>query len=85
MYYLYVIKSLKDKGIYIGITDNIEKRLDEHNKGKTKSTKSRIPFILVYYEAYKNKADCRRRELALKKSGQQREVLKERIKNSLSD
>ena len=66
------------------MTDNIVDRLDEHNKGKTKSTKSRTPFILVYYEAYKSKTDCRKRELALKKSGQQREALKKRIKNSLN-
>jgi len=75
MYFLYILKSLKDSGYYIGITDKIEKRLKEHNSGKTKSIKSRIPFILIYTEAYLNKTEARKKEIILKTNYQQRKKL----------
>ena len=39
IFYVYALRSLKDLRIYVGMTQNIEIRLSEHNKGKTKSTK----------------------------------------------
>jgi putative endonuclease len=75
MYYLYILQSLKDSGYYIGITDDIAKRLKEHNLGKTKSIKSRLPFIFKYREEFKNKTDARKREIELKKNYQERKVL----------
>ena len=83
MYYVYVLKSKKDKEIYIGYSADLKTRFSEHNKGKVKSTKSRIPFELVYYEAYKNKNDATKREHFLK-THQQRDLLKERLKKSLA-
>ena len=47
MYYVYVLKSLKDKHLYIGRTNNLERRLAEHNRGAVLSTRSRTPFILL--------------------------------------
>ncbi len=75
MYFLYILKSLKDFGYYIGITDNIAKRLKSHNAGKTKSTKSRIPFIVVYSESFYSKTEARKREIFLKKNYQERKKL----------
>jgi putative endonuclease len=83
MHYVYILKSLKDNGLYIGFTADLKKRFKEHNNGKTRSTKSRIPFKLVYYEAFTDKTDARKRELELKNNGQQREFLMKRIDNSL--
>jgi putative endonuclease len=68
MFYVYILQSLKDLGYYIGITDSLEKRLREHNNGKTKSTKSRIPFVIKYTELFKNKTEARKREIELKKN-----------------
>jgi len=68
MFYIYILQSLKDFGYYLGITDNPEKRLQEHNMGKTKSTKSRIPFVLKYKEVYQTKTEARKREIELKKN-----------------
>lgn len=82
MYYVYVLQSKKDTNIYIGYTDNLKIRFKKHNSGLVKSTKSRIPFELVYYESYKNKKDATQRELFLK-THQQRDLLKERLKYSL--
>jgi putative endonuclease len=65
-YYLYILKSLKDNKYYIGITGNVEKRLISHNQGKTKSTKSRKPFIVIYIEKCQNRCEARKREIYLK-------------------
>jgi len=79
MYFLYILRSLKDLGYYIGITDNIEKRLREHNAGKTKSNKNRIPFILIYKETYNSKSEARKREIKLKRCYQERKKLLNKI------
>jgi putative endonuclease len=63
MFYVYVLRSLKDNLLYIGYTAiHPYKRLKEHNKGDTKSTNPRRPFILLYYEAHTSEEDARRRE-----------------------
>jgi len=62
MYFVYVLQSEKDKKLYIGYTNNVEKRLKEHNNGKVQSTKPRIPLKLIFYEAYLNQKDALRRE-----------------------
>ena len=47
MHAVYVLKSLKDGNFYIGRTNNVDRRIREHNAGKVPSTKSRISFILL--------------------------------------
>ena len=47
MFFVYILKSLKDNNLYIGRTNNLERRLREHNAGKVRSTKSRTPFVLL--------------------------------------
>ena len=69
--------------MYIGYTGDLRQRIKDHNQGKTKSIKHRIPFKLIYYEAYKNKTDARKREIELKKNNYQKEQLIKRIENSL--
>ena len=83
MYFVYILKSLKDKKLYIGRTYNLDQRFREHNLGKVFSTKHRRPLKLVYYEAYKSEADCKKRELGLKKSGSVYMALKKRIAGCL--
>ncbi len=50
-FYTYVLLSLKDDAHYIGYTNNLRKRIEEHNSGKNFSTKSRRPLKLIYFEA----------------------------------
>lgn len=66
MYYVYILKSLKDKGFYIGCTKNIEKRILEHNKGKTSSLRSRRPLMVVYTEKHDNVNTAYAREKEIK-------------------
>jgi len=62
MYYLYILKSLKDYKGYIGVTKNIKRRLRDHNTGKVKSTKSRTPFSIVHTEQFKTLSEAKKRE-----------------------
>lgn len=78
MYYVYVIQSLKDNKLYIGYTNNLQRRFEEHNAGRNKVTKDRKPFRLLYYEACNQKNDALQRELQLK-TGFGREYLKRRL------
>ena len=66
MFYSYVLKSLKDGKYYYCHTADLKLRLDIHNKGKVKSTKSRTPFILHYYETFETKAEAAKREFFFK-------------------
>ena len=66
MFYVYVLKSLKNGDIYIGSTDDLRKRLKYHNGGLARATKPNRPWMLIYYEAYQDKRDATRREKQLK-------------------
>jgi putative endonuclease len=78
-YYTYVLKSERDEHLYIGSTANLSKRVKEHNNGKVRSTKSRRPLTLAYYEEFEDKTSARKREILLK-SGQGRLCLKNRLR-----
>lgn len=79
MFYFYLIKSKKTNKLYIGCSEDLKSRIESHNKGLNKSTKSGIPWELIYYEAYKNLSLARKREVTLKKYGQGFRRLKERL------
>ncbi|MDO8600749.1 MAG: GIY-YIG nuclease family protein [bacterium] len=84
MFYVYVLKSKKDMQLYVGSTNDLRKRFKEHNDGKIFSTKTRRPFELVYYEAYKSEKDARVRESNLKLRSRAFTQLKKRIENSVA-
>lgn len=84
MFYVYLLKSLKDGKLYIGYTNDLKRRLLQHNEGLTRSTKSRRPFVLVYYEAYRSEADARHREQNLKLRSRAFTQLRQRIRRSIT-
>ena len=65
-YCAYILKSLSDGGYYYGHTSAIENRLQTHNARKVRSTKSRVPFILHYFEIFQTKSEAYRQELFFK-------------------
>jgi len=77
-YYTYVLKSEKDGRIYTGYTQDLRKRLNQHNKGLSTYTKGRGPFVLIYYEACLSEDKAKSRELFLK-SGMGKRYLKNRL------
>ena len=65
-FYTYVLESLKDGNRYIGYTNNLRKRLEEHKKRLSFAAKFRLPFRLIYFEGCLNSEDAKRREDYLK-------------------
>lgn len=85
MFYVYVLKSVKTRFLYIGVTNDLRRRFSEHNseRASREFTQRNKPWKLVYHEAYLNEQDARDREAALKKSGANRGHLRKRVKRSL--
>lgn len=81
MFYVYVLKSLRNNKRYIGFTGKLpEERLVDHNNGSNKFTSLNKPWILLYSEEYLNKKEALQREKFLK-SGQGRKILTELLKD----
>lgn len=83
MFYVYLLKSRRDSKLYIGYTSDLRRRIREHNEGLNKSTRTRRPIDLIYYEAYKSQDDAVHREEMLKLFGRALGGLKRRIGKSL--
>lgn len=83
MWYVYVLKSLKNNIFYVGYTSNLKKRIRDHNSGNGSDfTNRNRPYKLIFYEAFESKVDAIKDEKFFK-SGYGKEVLKEKLKNSL--
>ena len=76
MFYVYILRSLKDDKLYIGMTSDLERRVKEHESKKVKSTKHRLPVKLICYEAYLHKKEAERRERYLKSSDGRKDLRK---------
>lgn len=61
-WYVYVLRSLKDHMFYIGSTNDLRRRLKQHQRGENISTAKRLPVELIYFEGHKSKEDVLRRE-----------------------
>ena len=81
--FVYVLRSERDGRFYVGMTSSIDRRLKEHNLGRTKSTKAYMPWILFFFEEYANRVEARAREKYLK-SGYGKQWIKEKYKRSHS-
>jgi len=76
MQVVYVLKSEKDNKLYIGCTQNILQRLDEHSKGLVPSTKNRRPLKLIFTEPFENKTEAFLAERFYKTSTGKRQLKK---------
>jgi len=75
MYFTYAIKSMARNYIYVGLTNNPERRIAEHNNMKEQTTRSYAPFNILLIEKFGTRIEARRREKYLK-SGIGKEYLK---------
>ncbi|MCD4769851.1 MAG: GIY-YIG nuclease family protein [Bacteroidales bacterium] len=66
-YFVYILKSKKDSSFYIGYTSNLERRLSEHNEGRSRYTAKKAPWELHYFEEFLSKSEAIKRERFLKK------------------
>jgi putative endonuclease len=74
-YYVYAIKSTSRNYIYVGITGDIIRRVSEHNRGKERTTRPYLPFILIYNKVFDSRKEARIHEIKMK-SGHGKELLK---------
>jgi putative endonuclease len=80
MFYVYVLHSESDCGLYIGFSTDLRRRIAEHKQGLAFATSFRGPWRLIYYEAYLDQDDALGRERYLK-SGGGRRFLKKQLKH----
>jgi putative endonuclease len=62
LYYAYILKSQKDQTYYYGSTHDLKSRIDQHNKGKSRYTKGRMPWVLHYFEEFGTRSEAFKRE-----------------------
>jgi len=80
-YFVYVLLSTKTRKTYVGSTTNFNRRLFEHNEGKSYYTKRYAPWKLIYKEGFENVLDAKKREKYLKSRSGRKLVLKKLFKN----
>jgi putative endonuclease len=76
MYYVYILKSHKDGSLYKGQTKDLSERLKQHNNSKTKSTKNKAPWVIIYYEKYNSLLQALKREKYFKSAAGRRWICK---------
>jgi len=74
-FFVYILECA-DKSLYVGCTNNLEKRIKQHNKSKSgaRYTKIRRPVKLKYSETFDNLKDARRREAKIKKWRREKKI-----------
>lgn len=80
MFQVYVLKSKNFDKSYVGSTNNLDRRIKEHNSGKHNFTKKFMPWKIIYTEQYTSESEARRREKFLKTTPGRR-FLKKIFKN----
>ena len=76
MYYVYILKCQADGSLYKGYTNDLDRRLAEHNSGKSDYTSRKGPWELVYHESFETKEDAIKREKYFKSSAGRRFIKK---------
>jgi len=74
LYFVYVIESELNKRRYVGFTNDLKRRLNEHNIGKMKSTKAYKPWKIIYHEEALTRIEARKREKYLKSAAGRRKI-----------
>ena len=81
-YYVYILKSQRDGTYYIGYTEDLNRRMEEHNSEGNSYTNRKAPWDLVYFEGYTTKRSALAREKKLKTSSWHKKQLIERIREN---
>ncbi len=78
MYYVYILENEEGKK-YIGYTNNLRRRLEQHNANKGAKYTKNSKWEIAYIEGYRTQEQAMKREKSIKKSGAARKALYERI------
>jgi putative endonuclease len=84
MYFVYVLQSRDNGTYYIGQTENVEKRIDEHNRGKSAYTKRKAPWNLIYVEEFDSRSKAMKREYEIKRH-KSRKYIENLLNNRLNE
>ncbi len=84
MFFVYVLRSSRDRHLYTGYTRHLRQRLEEHSQGRVSATRDRRPLKLIYYEACLNVQDALHREKYLK-TAYGKKFLKSRLMHFLAE
>lgn len=74
MWQVYVLQSLRFEKTYVGMTQHLERRLEQHNGGRSKFTSAYIPWKVIYVERYASSVEARAREKYLKSAAGKRYI-----------
>ena len=66
-YFIYTLQSEKDDSYYVGITRDLNDRMLRHNQGRSKYTKQKLPWKLVYAEEHPDRSSASKKEYAIKR------------------
>ncbi len=83
-WYVYVLRSGKDYDFYIGSTNNLKRRVRQHQCGENTSTSKRRPLELLYFEGHRSKSDALRREKYFKTT-KGKVTLRQLMRNALEN
>ena len=83
-FYIYIIQSQKDESYYIGSSGDLPDRIERHNAGRSRYTRTRLPWELVYYEEFRTKSEALKRENQIKRR-KSKEYIKKLIEKFSSD
>jgi putative endonuclease len=72
LFYVYIIRSLRNQRFYVGSTKDVEHHLHEHNRGKSTSTKAAVPWELIHSEIFQTRSEAVRQEQTIKARGIER-------------
>ena len=78
MSFVYILKSEKNGRYYIGSTDNLDRRIIEHNSGKTHSLKYLVPLRIVFHQKFTDNNEAKQMEQKLKRI-KSRKILEQTI------
>ena len=82
-WYVYILRSITDQQFYIGSANDVQRRLQQHQRGENVSTAKRLPVELLYFEAHRSKEDALRREKYFKTT-KGKVTLRQILRESLS-
>ena len=72
MYFVYALKSTVRKYIYVGLTNDLDRRINEHNQGYNKTTKPYSPFEMIYSREFETRTEARAHEKQMKSTSGKR-------------
>jgi len=69
MFFVYILQSQRTKRYYAGHTHDLQHRLEEHNSGKSPSTRNGRPWVLLHHETFSTRSEAMKQEHKIKNRG----------------